>query len=512
MVYTIIQKKGDAHYLCEVTGTWDPVKKNSRQTRKYLGRCDEDGNLISPSKSLVARSCTFGSYYLLLTIAEQSGLMGSLKGSFGEERGTTIAALAILRVVSPGSLNGVADKMDESYIPELLGVERDMDSSFLTRFLQDIGGDLDSRVRLFRSLAAGGGGAVVFDTTTLPTSSEELEIAEYGRSYRRTHLKQANLGVAFSSERGLPFMYKLYPGSLSDVSLIRNLAADVRDVGMEGVEYVLDRGFFSEPNLREIMGSGNGVTIAVPARLDLFKESLSEAVRHIENPETTDVLEGSVVRCRETRREVGGREVRVLVFQDDRRRQAETGSLYSVLTSLEKKLSGRPWEERLDGLSGSETDDLSMLELCEEGGKTAVRRKRNSVSARENRCGRFAVVTTSELPWKDVLARYRKRNDIEHQFSQLKSDLGGGVTNLSDACSAQGAVLVEFAALILRTEVMNRLRRKDLIRSVQVPKVIGVMNKLKITFVGSEWRLNELTKEMRDVFSALDVPLPPWKY
>jgi len=511
MTYRIVQKSGDRFYLCEITGTWDPVKKNSKHTRKYLGRCDEDGNLISKSKNIIARSCTFGPYYLFLRVAEQIGLLNSLKNSFGDDRGTVIAALAILRIVSPGSFKGVADKMDESYLPELLGVRKNMDPSFITRFLQDIGDDIDSRMYLFMALASGNG-AVIFDTTPLPTSSEELEFAEYGRSYRRTHVKQTNLGIAFSSEKGLPFMYKLYPGSLSDVSLVKNMAADVRDMGAENVEYVLDRGFFSESNLKELLDSGDGFTIPMPATLDLFKEYLSEAVKHIENPEMSTRLEGSVVRCRETYRNFAGHTVRTLVFQDDRRRSAEIDSLYSALEKLEMKMSGRSWDKRMDGLSNSEINDMSMLELIEENGKVTVKRKRNSVSARENRCGRFVVLTTSDDPWKDVLIRYRKRNEIEYQFSQMKSDLNGGVTNLSDMSSAQGAVLTEFVSLILRSEVINRLRRKELIGSVHVPKVIGVMNKLKISYMGSEWRLNEITKEMREMFESLDIPLPPNRY
>jgi transposase len=290
------------------------------------------------------------------------------------------------------------------------------------------------------------------------------------------------------------------------------MASDVRDIGMDNVEYILDRGFFSESNLKDLLDSGDGFTIAIPARLDIFKECLSEAVKHIENPEMSSKLDGSVVRCRETCRNFAGYTVRLLVFQDDRRRSAEISSLYSVIEDLETKMPGRPWDKRMNGLSKAEIKDLSMLDLIEENGRTVTQRKRNSISARENRCGRFAVITTSDIPWKDVLIRYRKRNDIEQQFSQLKSDLDGGVTNLSDIDSAQGAVLTEFVSLILRTEIINRLRRRELIGSVQVPKVIGVMNKLKISYMGSEWRLNEITKEMSNMFASLDIPLPDDRY
>ena len=50
MTYTIVQpqktKSGERYYLYEVTAEWDPVKKNAKQKRRYLGPCDKDGNLI----------------------------------------------------------------------------------------------------------------------------------------------------------------------------------------------------------------------------------------------------------------------------------------------------------------------------------------------------------------------------------------------------------------------------------------------------------------------------------
>lgn len=43
-----------------------------------------------------------------------------------------------------------------------------------------------------------------------------------------------------------------------------------------------------------------------------------------------------------------------------------------------------------------------MLDTSEgPDGKIVVEKRRKFIAANENRCGRFAVITTSELSWKD---------------------------------------------------------------------------------------------------------------
>ena len=65
MSYKVVQKQSNGrYYLYEVTGVWDPVKKNSKQTRTYLGVCDAEGNLLKePARNrTVSRSPVYGPY------------------------------------------------------------------------------------------------------------------------------------------------------------------------------------------------------------------------------------------------------------------------------------------------------------------------------------------------------------------------------------------------------------------------------------------------------------------
>ena len=74
MSYTVVQKIRDKLYLYEVDGYWDKERKQARQKRRYIGRCDEDGNLIkkklSQQEDSVSR--TFGPAYILLDITGQT--------------------------------------------------------------------------------------------------------------------------------------------------------------------------------------------------------------------------------------------------------------------------------------------------------------------------------------------------------------------------------------------------------------------------------------------------------
>lgn len=69
MTYNVVQKINDNYYLYEVTAVWDPVKKNSRQKRKYIGKCDKDGNLFVPKEQSSPKVRELGRMYLMYRVA-----------------------------------------------------------------------------------------------------------------------------------------------------------------------------------------------------------------------------------------------------------------------------------------------------------------------------------------------------------------------------------------------------------------------------------------------------------
>lgn len=82
-------------------------------------------------------------------------------------------------------------------------------------------------------------------------------------------------------------------------------------------------------------------------------------------------------------------------------------------------------------------------------GKTVVKRGRNAISAKKNACGRFAVVTTSDRSWLELLVQYRLRNGVECDYSQIQS------TNL--CVDIAGKPWSDFLSLRLRLAVISLL-------------------------------------------------------
>lgn len=78
-------------------------------------------------------------------------------------------------------------------------------------------------------------------------------------------------------------------------------------------------------------------------------------------------------------------------------------------------------------------------------------------------------LTTSELPWKDILIEYRQRNDVECGFLQLQSGLFMGIKGKSDQKSAEGGLLVNFLSLRLGLTLLERMRSSGITDKMWIP-------------------------------------------
>lgn len=123
MSYKVVQKQSNGrYYLYEVTGAWDPVKKNSKQIRTYLGVCDAEGNLLKEATRNRTVSCSpvYGPYQLFVQLAERSGLTSALDDVYGMRDGRRLLAMAILGIVDPVTVNQMENTIDDTYLRELL--------------------------------------------------------------------------------------------------------------------------------------------------------------------------------------------------------------------------------------------------------------------------------------------------------------------------------------------------------------------------------------------------------
>jgi transposase len=508
MVYKHVKTVGEKHYLYEITATWDPVKKNSVQKRQYLGPCDAFGNLQEERKrETVTVSKTFGPFWLVKHLAEESCLDTSLNDSFGNDLGNDILALAMLRCIRPVPLRQVCDQAEETFIHEMTGCG-DLCSRELSRLTVSV--TEECRERFFSKLYRGGD-SVIFDITAFASGSERMERPEYGSDYQRLRMPQVNLGMAYSADSKMPFCYRMYPGSVSDVKTLTLMSMYVKSFGCTKAHFILDRGFFSESNLIELLDAEMGFTVPVPGNRKHFKAIISESVQKM-NSENTYLFGSTVIRVYETVVKVGERKIRALSYLDEARRNDEMTTLYSKICDFERRMKDTGWHPRIHRqlVKNGDKEMLRYFSLSEgDNGIVKTERKRNAITSRENVCGRMIILTTSAERWDPVLSSYRERNDLEAEYRMLKTDIEGGVKNMRSDASADGMIFVQFVSLILRSVLAKKIRSSEkLYTKVWLPDVIGELLKLKVSKIGGHWVLNEVTKKQRELYEALNIPVP----
>ena len=67
-------------------------------------------------------------------------------------------------------------------------------------------------------------------------------------------LPQLTLGLILGHPSHLPLTYSIYPGSIADVSTLKNILEKLKVYGVSNFTLVLDRGFYSSTNIKEMQG------------------------------------------------------------------------------------------------------------------------------------------------------------------------------------------------------------------------------------------------------------------
>ncbi|MGC9074027.1 MAG: hypothetical protein ACP5H0_07735 [Caldisericum sp.] len=117
MSYIVHQKINGKLYAYEVTGIWDPEKKNSKQKRKYLGRVDpETGEIIKKRESPRPMfAYDYGDVRVAEIFYKRSGLEEALKKIFGKDE-EKIRILIFSRLINQLPLKRIGNWYERIYL------------------------------------------------------------------------------------------------------------------------------------------------------------------------------------------------------------------------------------------------------------------------------------------------------------------------------------------------------------------------------------------------------------
>jgi transposase len=509
MTYIVKQKIHGRTYAYEAENFWDPAKKQSRQKRRYLGVWDEATGQIIPKTAErdVKTTKSFGPAYLLNSISDEIQLRKKLTDSFGED-GDLILALAMSKLLHQTSLKNVHHVLEDSFLPEIYSLAESFSSQWLSDFLARLSSKDAAMTSFYNSIIASEDETLIFDITSFSSASKNIDWLEWGYNRDGLDMPQVNLGLVLSLHRHLPLYFKLFPGSINDVATLKNLVAEVKAFGITKSLFILDRGFYSENNIKELSHEKIDFIIPLPFSVNIGKELISETNKGIENPANAKRFGGDIFYVLESEVQIGEVKAYGYVLYNKKREGLETNSFYNRLIDIEVALQGKEFRNPIDQFKRTAGNFERYFECSIEGKTINLRRRVNAISQAVNRFGKTVLLSATYRSWDEVLSLYRERDEVEKKFDELKNELEVMPLRVQKVETLQGLLFIFFISLILRALLLRRARDAGLLDKKSIEEIIMELAKLRAVKVGGKWRLTEISKKQRTIFEKLEIGVP----
>jgi len=518
-----IKVKNGIEYWYEETPYYDKEKKQIRHRSKYLGR-NVDGQPVrmrsAPAEvrektkkktepAAIKSSFDYGSIFVLQSILEDLNLDSYLKDLLRPADMFMVRALAFNRIIRPTAMKN-AESWYEGTSLALDSPQIDLSSQRVSELLCRLG---ESNIpdRFMSQLIEGTGtkSTLIYDITSLSSYSQLINLLEYGYNRDGEDLPQINLSLVLDKDKGIPVMYDIFPGSISDVSTLSGTLKKIRAHGIQNYIAVMDRGFFSLSNLIELTENKISFIMAAKLQLNDLKQLMTEAQKDIDDVKYLHKFNKEPIFAKPITYNIDSREVNGYVYYDPKLEQTEKQTFLSRLYDIREDLlkarlhkNSNPHAVFKDKAQGfGNFFDWKVID-----NRFDVAIKQNAVTQRMNKMGKYILFYSGDFDWMKCLSLYREREEIEKSFKALKNEIDILPLNTHSEKTTRGFIFIAFLSLIIRTRLMNMMRDAGLLDKYSVELLLLQLEKLrKIALADGQIFVTEMTKKQRDILQALNL-------
>lgn len=343
-----------------------------------------------------------------------------------------------------------------------------------------------------------------FDTTTTHFEVEqEDDLRKFGHGKdRRPDRPQVVIGLAVTRD-GIPVRVWTWPGNTTDVTRIAVVRRDLHGWQLGRVIQVVDRGFVSEENLREMTRGGDHYIAGVKMRsgAEDVEAALSRPGRYHkirDNIEIKEILVGE-----------GERRQRYILVRNPKEAERDKWKREDILRTLQEELAAI--KELPQGHQRAACDLLShsayghYLILDPKTGKVRLNKER--IRQEERLDGKYLIGTSDDtLTPEDVALGYKQLAEIEADFRSLKQtlELRPVYHRLEDRIRAH-VLLCWLALLLIRVTETRTEETWPTIRDTMQRMHLGIFAGAN----GTVRRRTETRPKQAAILRALEIKEPP---
>jgi transposase len=548
-----VKKVKDKAYLYEITQFYNKRTKKRWQSSKYIRKIDpqEDLNHLTKEAPAIPMSfpcdtpkiqqvISFGDAYLFQSLVEELHLKEILLKCFSTSM-THFLLLAVgYKLLGDGqAFQHMESWLESSELSSFYPLSASFHSASISKYLARLGKDETEAIARFflhwSQQVTHQGESLLFDLTSFSTQAVDIEEAEYGYSKDHTPYPQLNMGLLTNQQQKLPMYYKIYPGSLKDVTTLHNMVEEIRLLSIPEVLLILDRGFYKEQHLLEMLQH----ELAFLLPLSRIHRSLYDSIRtrhraglesasrliivngkpyYASNGEVTIPFSKSFSETLLSNKKTSPSfPLYYAIYLDPERKQSEAQHFLIELVQAEELLRGKDWKKLLEDaeskdpwkeLAGSWKTYLS-LQHNPSSGEYEVQRQVEAVDQHLQTLGITILLSSSPRDAATLLTLYRQRDQVEKVFDSTKNELRGLPLRVHQSDTMKGYFFVLFLEMIVQNYLLYKMKEGKVDPKYSVRRVFFELHKLKsVLWFGKDSLRNEITKLQQTLFQQLGIVMP----
>jgi transposase len=529
MSYIIKQKSGKHTYLMECTafrnangkpdnkkipiGKVDPVTGSYIYKPEYIERMREAGTPIdlppaqkafSVSDIQTSRILECGMFYLLRTMAKESGLLESLSSAlpnFWQE----VFMLAYY-LVSSGDPFGYCEEWIENTDSYPVGK---MASQRISEILSEI--NHSDRENFYKAWCTHRTEKeyLALDITSISSYSELIEDVEWG--YNRDHekLPQVNLCMLIGETSRLPVYQTVYSGSLKDVSTLKSTLSVHEGITCgKATLIVMDKGFYSRVNVKNMLHDEKikKFIIAVPFTSKFAQQQVASERKDIDKLENTIVVGGdsmrAVTKIRTWEKEPG---IFTHIYYNAVKALRKREELYSHVAILREEAEAEP-EKWIKDNEHKKYLRIRKSTKAKTGYVVSIRK--NIIEAAQKTAGWLVLISNDIVEAKKAIRIYRAKDVVEKGFLKLKRSLDLGRLRVHSQENMQNKIFIGFIALIMLSGIHSVMSDKDLYKNMTMRHLIITLSKQRVQEIAGNKIIFPTTKEQQLIYRAFSINPP----
>ena len=513
-------------------GFWNSEKQQSDHKREYIGKYD--GKTFTPNKtyyrlqaeyeqSLTALKtgpvptdiCLrqfYGATYLLDQISSKTGISVDLGRCFGS-LASQILSIAYYLILEEGMPLYRFHKWGMTHRhPYGKDIPSQRSSELFGLITEDAKMDYFKRQAKRHGLNE----YLAFDTTSISSYSTLIKQAKYGKNKDGDPLPQINLALLYGEESMLPVYYRKLAGNITDVKTIENLLKDVDFLKLEKLKLVMDRGFYSEKNINDLMKHHHKFLIGAKTSLKIVSSRLDKiradfVTRFNYNSELklyvmsfTEEWDYSEEKPRSGETITDKRRVYLHFYYNDQKATDDKTKFNAMLDRLEYNLiNGTP-----------DPEDEKLYQKYFVINETPVRGvtysfKEDAIRKAEKNYGYFVLMSNGIKDPVEALRIYRLKDLIEKSFGNLKERLSMRRMSVSSEENFEGKLFVQFVALQLMSYIKRQMDVNGLFNDYTMQSLLDEIDVIEYyQQPGKAHHLSEITEKQSKLYELMDVYAP----